>query len=463
MVTAVLACVAILGQQGRAEGKGLRVKGNETASQILYPLPSTLYPSIGLTVSALRTDITPPELLPLGGYTARHDEIMKPGGEKLYARCLLFESGGKRLALVSAEMLTIPDSLYQAVKSKIPSDIVLFLCATHTHSAPDSQMLNDRMTFKIPGIATFKQRWLDWYSDRIAECIKADADSGKNVYTQIGQFHVRELRLLRSNVVLNRGRRSGAKPDTEGTMLEWRGWMGVRRERAVRLSHPGPLFLEYAAHPVFYGDERDETSGDWPGEVSRRIEARPNLYYNPAFEVLPGALGDVSPHAPGKTPAEMIKNFSDALLGSFRKAKTMRVWSRGDRIGSVQVPITLDPPRVHPQFEKEYKLPQPLAEMLVKKFAPSSASITSFRFGSLAIVGIPGEPTSHIGAQIKQAGLKMGFKSVLVISHTNGWIGYILDPADYAQGGYEATLSFNGPQEGEHVVDAAIEALKKLL
>jgi hypothetical protein len=41
-------------------------------------------------------------------------------------------------------------------------------------------------------------------------------------------------------------------------------------------------------------------------------------------------------------------------------------------------------------------------------------------------------------------------------------MGYILDPKDYARGGYEATLSFYGANEGDLVVKAATNALRGL-
>src|SRR5207237_3367930 len=111
-------------------------------------------------------------------------------------------------------------------------------------------------------------------------------------------------------------------------------------------------------------------------------------------------------------------------------------------------------------FSKDYKIPQALAQSLAEKFAPTSASVSAFRLGSLAIVGIPGEPTSHIGRRIKEAGIAMGFHSVLVISHVNGWIGYILDPADYSHGGYEADLLFYVQKVGMHVLIAAVAVLR---
>src|SRR5579859_4259398 len=134
------------------------------------PLPTPNYgPKSAIQVQEAKVDITPPEPLPLGGYTARHDRVMDPGGEKLFARCLLFTAEkGPRIAIVSAEMLTIPDSLYSEVRRRVDPGITLFLCATHTHSAPDSQMLNDHMTFHVPGVASYRHRWLAWYVDKIA-------------------------------------------------------------------------------------------------------------------------------------------------------------------------------------------------------------------------------------------------------------------------------------------------------
>ena len=398
-----------------------------------------------LTVQTAQVDITPPERLPLGGYTERQGRLMDWGGDPLYARCVLFTCGSWKEAVVSAEMLTIPESFAREVRKRIPADVHLFLAATHTHCAPDSQMLNDRMTFAIPGIASYKSRWLDWYAEKIASCV-TEAVKAKDF--DIGQIFSAEFQLD-----MNRGRRAGAEPDRTAEFLS---------AVSVDITRRIPLLAEYAAHPVFFGPERNQTSGDWPGALSRHF---------PDLLVLVGALGDVSPHADGRTPEDRIKEFVHQFHLAMPKARplsalspnrTYSVWQRAEEVADESVPIQFDPVHPHPDFSKDYKIPQALAQTLADKFAPTSASITALRLGSLAIVGIPGEPTSHIGRQIKEAGIAMGFHSVLVISHVNGWIGYILDPADYSHGGYEADLSFYGPNEGEHVVDAAKEALRKL-
>lgn len=397
-----------------------------------------MFPGLLAAVSAgsllIRTgevDITPDVPLPLGGYTARGSKLSEPGGEPLKARILELETGGKKVAIVACDLLTIPDSLYREVRARIPKDIELMLCATHTHCAPDSQMLNDRMTFSVPGIASFRRQWLDWYANHIARGVNSTIRSlgGHSEFVSCAEFQAS----------LNRGRRRDAVPDESADLLTSRG---------------GNLLFTYSAHPVFFGPERLQTSGDWPGEVSRKL----------GCPVVVGAIGDVSPKADGVTPEARIANFARTLQMRMliSSQAPLGVWRVGEPLRMARETIELPAVTAHPTMGKAYGVPQKMAEAIVQKFAPTSANITALRLGKLAIVGVPGEPTSHLGRAIKAYGLQLGFSRVLVISHVNGWIGYILDRADYDQGGYEATLSFYGREEGEKVVDAARKALRRL-
>jgi hypothetical protein len=351
---------------------------------------------------------------------------MDPGGDPLFAHCLILREFGVEFAILSVETLTIPESLLREVKSRIGSSVHLMMCATHTHCAPDSQMLNDRMTLSIPGVATYKRRWLPWYADKLASAVKK-AEAAKS-------FPVDSLVAEVWNTDVNRGRRKGANPDKTATLIS---------------AGKHPLFFEYAAHATFYDADENKTRGDWPGKVQI------------APMVLIGPIGDVSPKAPGldHAPApKKIAAFWTTILKD--KAKSVgRVVIRGaPGFGWAAMPIPLAAPVAHPAFQ-----PAALGSVMVKRFAPTSASITVLRLGALAIVGIPGEPTSILGRQIVEAGRKLGYSDVLVISHCNGWMGYILDPKDYDAGGYEATLSFYGREQGEVVVKTAVRALSDLM
>lgn len=394
----------------------------------LLAAAASLLQSPGFAVATARVEITPPQALPLGGYTERLGRLFEPGGDPLYARTLLIRSGSRTIAMVSAELLTIPDSLRREVAQRLPSGVDLFLSATHTHCAPDSQMLNDRMTFAVPGIAKFDPKWLDWYSERIAASVQM-ASAAKASASEGPQ-------LLEVHLDLNRPRRPGALPDKLATIVTFPPEFG---------------FVHYAAHPVFYGAEENRLRSDWPGALAE------------LGLVLLGPIGGVSPHpfADG-IPEHRIRGFEMEFKTQFAVRLGQTVTLPSSPVAFVTQPIALGKPTPHPTFAKAYGVEPVAAALVVSRFAPPSANVTALRIGKLAVVGIPGEPSSHLGRRIRDAGRRLGFRSCLVVSHVNGWMGYILDATDYRQGGYEATLSFNGEAQGDRVVEAAIGALKQL-
>ncbi|MCH8273839.1 MAG: neutral/alkaline non-lysosomal ceramidase N-terminal domain-containing protein [Armatimonadetes bacterium] len=83
------------------------------------------------------------------------------------------------------------------------------------------------------------------------------------------------------------------------------------------------------------------------------------------------------------------------------------------------------------------------------------------RYGPLAFIGIPGEPTAAVGRRIAELAKKSGIRFPLVISFANEWLGYILTREEYEAGGYEATLSFHGPGLADAVAEAAEEAIRR--
>lgn len=388
-----------------------------------------LAPPLGLWAGFATADLTPNEPLPLGGYTDRGDRTFVPGGDALGARCLAISDGRLRVAVVSVDLLTIPESLHREVLGRLPEGTRLMLVATHTHCAPDSQMLNERMTFRIPGIAPFRRRWLTWYAERIAQGVRRALDSCTvPVQPRVSVGHV----------ALNRARRLGAEPDTAARMVELVGPQG--RFAAV---------LSYSAHAVLYDSDELSLRADWPGAAAGLL--------GPNCVVVPGAIGDVSPMAEGATVADKLEGFASTLARAFDR------WEPLDpRLGWVSEPVDLPAVQPHPEFARRYGIPQSVAVDLARKFAPPVAVVTAMRVGKAVWVGIPGEPTSVLGRAIRDHGRRIGFGSVTVVSHANGWAGYLLDRADYVRGGYEGTLSFYGPEAGDRFVIAGMRALDQL-
>lgn len=372
-------------------------------------------------------DLTPPESLPLGGYTERRGAVFQAGGDVLWARARAVGD----VMLVSVEMLTMPESLVAAVQART-GERKLFMAATHTHCAPDSQMLNDRMTILIPGIAPFRRRWMEWYADRIAIAIKM---ARQNQNREIANFQLRQ-----TPVPLARSRRPLGAPENTAAELD------------VVLAGGGtePLFRIFGAHPTLFDSDERRLRGDWPGELMSR-------HGGLAFT---GAIGDASPvpTVAGDRLTQSI-SFADTLARSLSRAPFRSISAEGLRY--LQVPILIDRPVPHPDFAKANGVTDAIAQSVVSKFAPAKGMLSGIAFGNFVLLGVPGEPTGELARAIREQAQPLGLR-VAVTSHVNGWIGYILSEPDYDRGGYEAQLSMHGSKTGTHLVQASRSLLKRL-
>lgn len=360
--------------------------------------------------------LVPPEPLPLGGYSERNGVKFTDGGQNLGIFTL--RTGNSVIAAV--EMATIPRSLANAVRQRTPG-LTVVLFATHTHSAPDSQLLNDRMTVPVPGVATFQRKWLNWYADEIAIAVKeSKAVSGD--WSAQSYF-----------APLARARRPLAVPDNRALSI---------------LAEGKPAFTLFGAHPTLLDSSWMKLNGEWPGAYMRRYGGL----------CVTGPIGDASPvpPAPGlamdRQPDLFARGLNQAILSGGVEAVSAPIITR--------IPIQVPAAVAHPDFASTYKITPEIAKIVVEKFAEPAAEITILRFGKLVVVGVPGEPTAALGRDIQEIGRKNGYAQVYVASHCDGWIGYLLQPADYDRGGYEATLSFYGRNGANAVLDAVRIGLK---
>src|SRR5207244_176029 len=108
-------------------------------SLLSVPLPATSV-AAELQAGLAKIDITPAEPVMLAGYASRK-ELSHAVHDPLFARALAFEQNHQRLVLVAIDNCGFYNSTAEPLRSAVlaatqlkPSE--LFLCATHTHSAP---------------------------------------------------------------------------------------------------------------------------------------------------------------------------------------------------------------------------------------------------------------------------------------------------------------------------------------
>jgi hypothetical protein len=232
---------------------------------------------------------------------------------------------------------------------------------------------------------------------------------------------------------------------------------------------PLAVLVNFTAHPTFMSEKEMLFSGDWPGQLQRTIEAAIGhgvtaMYYN-------GAQGDQSPVSrpdSGDSPWEKSERYGLELGLVVAEQFSMIGTQRDVAFDFSLQPIKLPDRRWHPDFMStggtEYGLSEANMGELLERMCPDETTSGALRLGDLVIVGVPGEMAAELGLQLKsQAEAITGAKHAAIGGLANEWISYILSAESYIQGGgYEASVSFYGPELGDRIMKGAIQGVVSL-
>lgn len=411
---------------------------------VLYGQAFSIPVTAQVRAGAARVSITPDPLkLPysLGGYgdPSRLKNHATGIHDACYARALVLEQGAAKCALVSLDLCFLPSNVKDAVVSHLantgisPSSV--FLSATHSHSAPDPLLLHSGNVGPSGELPNFDPKLLDFMATAIANSIIEANSKLAEVKVGTGQ---------KSGLGLNRNRRGEKITDDEMTAIRVDGADGK----------PVALVIDYAAHPVYYGPEMLQVSGDWVGTFERMLET---VYPGSVALFLNGAEGDASPNgSDAGTNPEKIEIYATkllqptrALVDSITPAGTaaVAIWTH-----SVDLPKRTP----HPLFllaATRLKATLDQARAFVDHLMPEKTILTFLQLGDSLLVGVPGEPTAPVGLATKQMARERGIKHPAIVALTNGWLGYLVTEEQYKAGKYEPTMSFYGPGIGQCILD----------
>lgn len=402
-----------------------------------------------LRAGVAKVDITPDITkirIQLGGYGARLN--MPPRGvhDPIYARALALETDHQQVVIVAMDHLLTPWSLTRNVLQATglkPEQ--LFIAASHTHCAPDAMGLNERMRFPLPGVGTFTPEFLQFTTERVVQAVQQAQRAMKSATLY---FNAAALPNLNRN---RRGRRLVDPTMTVARLDDARG-------------KPFAAMVVYAAHPTIYPHTMMEVSAEFPGVLQNTLER--TLGRGAVALYLNGAQGDVSPVADtGKDDHDRVQRYG-AQLAAHAQRLLQEAQLVPAQLRCRHAQARLPEAQPHPTFQesagREYKVPESLLKQLVKQLMPETAPISLVALGGLLLVGFPGEPISSLGLQAHEIGRAAGYAHVAPVALVNDWIGYILTRHEYLKGGYEATVSFNGPDAGESVMQGVREGISAL-
>ncbi len=398
-------------------------------------------------------DFTPSVPIPLAGYFGLGERLSDHVRDPLTVRALALKQRTQTVVLVAFDLLMITEELGRQLEGRVADlSIKLVVHATHSHSAMGG-FVDSWVGHRALGRY---RRWallhLLHHGEKAIRQAVADLQPAKTFSTTDSIPH------------LARSRR-----DPNGPVDDQFVGLKIERERdeGWLVSFPG--------HPVIVA-ERDPlgVSGDFPGEVVRRLEAT-----DVAFAMyVQGALGGVdvwfpeSPISVEDNLDQQVEPIVEAARRSLKGAKTSDaelVWS--------QQPLAMPPCDSRPFFEDQWLarlLDFPLRFLVNFLFHGSQSdelTMKGFRLGDFCLLGTPADLGVSIALALKDMAYCSGVDSTIAASQCDGYAGYLHFPDEYRHAPpeetrdmaiYENAMSMYGRNMGLRVFQVACRNLDRL-
>ncbi len=411
-----------------------------------------------------QADITPSEPVFMGGYDLRQapsDGVH--GKDRLYARALVFESGGTRVAFVEADIIGIHD--HDSWRGKISQATGIpyaniMLGDVHNHAAPSTASKG-------------ASKWVEQFAQGLLAASRAATDSLQPVRIAAGSGHSRiamNRRQVRRTDTLSmqtfdendRSQSFGAaKTDKPVQILELGGVvrLGVNPEgsiddavQVVRIDSlegkPLAVMIHYACHGTSLGGRNSKISGEWMGRMQEYVQGQfPGL----GTIFLQGAAGDINPRVVGG-----LDGYKDDIGTT---------WALGEEIGAE---VTRVYRSLYPDLPRKCTIQLETAEILLPRqyrelfddFTNTTVKVptTAVRIGDLMWITFPGEMFHSIGVKVKAAAPAT---YAYLMGYTNGYVGYFPEQKAYSEGGYEVATTHLDPASEQIYLHAIAEVMKR--
>jgi hypothetical protein len=400
-----------------------------------------------LRAGVAKTDITPVRPVRLAGYESRKD-LSQGVHDPLSARAVAFEQGGRRLVLVSTDIIGFYDGTAEPIRKAIletcdlqPSE--LFLAAIHTHSAPGLTVNSERgHSNNVEYTSVLCTRLSDLVRGALARLAPVRIGFGSGA-SPVGANR-REIEFdAAGNPKVRLGRNPSVLTDRE-----------VQVVKLVPADTEAPLALlfDYATHSTSMGPQNYLVSGDVHGLAEQFVEQYLGRgVIAPAFA---GASGDIDPWYRVRPEFKTTNGWipEPVLLGTMLGEEVVTV---ADAVHQYQASGA-----INTRFATLELPAKPKGQTVsTNGLPPALLNLSVGRVGDIAFVGLGGEVFSEVGRAIKAAS---PFAHTVVLTHCNGAAGYLPVQRAYLEGGYEVQSSPFASTAADLVVKEALRLLHQL-
>jgi hypothetical protein len=372
-----------------------------------------------LRAAAAKVDITPDSDPPLAGYGARWGSPSKGVHDPIYARALVLDNGQMRVAICNMDLVITTIQLRKAIWERLVEVELdaLLLFATHNHSGVGGYV--DNFLAELVAMGPYDENTFRNLADGVSQAVMEAS-------VNLRPATIGWTRTAAPDLCTNR-RARGGRVDPDIGVLRVMGQDG----------EPIAILVNFAAHPTILGPENMLISADFPGFLARFLEewAEVVLFAN-------GASADIEPRLMrGGNGFEGARAFGESL-----GQRVLQVLDEVDtkaevRIESIEREIPL-PSR--PDLGPNIQIPllTRCLNVLADIWLPEKTVLELIAIDDLLFIGVPCDLGAEVGLGIKASvPPRWGF----IISQANDYIGYVITRDQYREGGYEAKMSFFGP------------------
>jgi hypothetical protein len=425
----------------------------------------------GFKAGVSKVDITPPPGLPMYGYMDR-TQLSTGTLDPLYARILVIEVEGKRLALITLDLGRTfgPASLARLRKQLAQGSGIsyLLITASHTHSGPN--ILDEYPSNQTPA-------WETADLDRIAKGVEEARQ--REVEAQLGTGF--------GSVYIGHNRRR-VNPDGTVTMF----WQNPNKVPTSPLDptvsvlrvdttdgKPLAILVNYACHPVVFGPDNLEYSADYVGVMARTVEQSVGdaTGGRPLCLFLQGGDGDINPYYEG-TPRSAggieKRDWTGEQLGAEAARVAKTIHTEPVQAPSLQFAedtltfaVRWDAQKFRHGMLATYgpKVYEDHAELLNSDSPPRELALavtTILLNRKIALMGMPGEP--FVDFQINWRD-RCPVPSAFFVGYANGYYDYLPTVRAATEGGYGAADSntYMAVGTGERMVNHALMRIYEML
>ena len=422
--------------------------------------------------------ITPPERIPMAGYyhkresTGVHDD--------LFARALVLEQNGMKVALVSLDLVSTRRAFVEAARrlieeqTGIPAANVM-ISATHTHTAPvlsggrlyDTQGANEPMALEYSEALPAKiAKSVAAANAGLAECEVLAAEGSEGAITFNRRFHMKDGSVgwnpgkLNPNIIKPAGPIDPAVP--------------VVYLRTAEKRKPLAAYVNYSVHLDNVGGTK--ISADLPFTVTENLRAAigeelVTLYTS-------GACGDLN-HIDVSWTEPQKGHENAARMGTILAGEVLKTWRDlvpvAGKLQAKSRTVELELPQYDDAAVAEAKKvletgtdrdrqsfmrlvhAHKVLDVAERAGRAFEVEVQAFTLGqSLAWVALPGEIFVELGIDLKT---DSPFGQTMVAELANGSIGYVPCARAYRHGNYEVVSSRCAKGSGERLVAAALDLL----